>query len=62
MKKDLWIVIIIVGGFMGFMLGYSLPPMIETGMIGSEKEQVGVQTEMDQDMKKHYEDLLKESE
>jgi hypothetical protein len=60
MKKDLWIVIIIVGGFMGFMLGYSLPPMIETGMIGSEKEQVGVQTEMDQDMKKHYEDLLKE--
>jgi len=60
MKKDLMIVIIIVGGFMGFLLGYSLPPMIDTGLIGSAKEQVGVQSDVDQDMKKHYEDLLKE--
>jgi len=60
MKKDLWIVIIVVGGFMGFLMGYSLPPMIETGLIGSEKEQVGIQTDINQDMQQHYEDLLKE--
>lgn len=60
MKKDLWIVIIVVGGFMGFLLGYSLPPMIDTGLIGPAKEQVGVQTDVDQDMQQHYEDLLKD--
>lgn len=62
MKKDLWVVIIIVGAFMGFLMGYSLPPMIEVGMIGPEKEQIGIQTDVDQDMEQHYQDLLNEQD
>ena len=31
MNKNLWMVIIIVVGFTGFMMGYSVPPFIEVG-------------------------------
>ena len=30
-KKNLWMVIIIVAGFLGFMMGYSVPPFLEVG-------------------------------
>lgn len=62
MKKGLGIVIIVVGVFMGFMIGYSVPPMIEVGMIGGEggHQQAGIKTEMTDDMKEYYDNLLKE--
>jgi hypothetical protein len=61
MKSGLWIVIIVVGGFMGFLLGYSLPPMIEVGMIGGgEQQEIGIQTEVSEDMQEYYNNLLKE--
>ena len=31
MNKNLWIVIIFVVGFTGFMMGYSVPPFLEVG-------------------------------
>ena len=61
MKSGLWVVIIVVGSFMGFLMGYSLPPMIEVGMIGSgEQQSVGIQTEVSDDMQEYYDNLLKE--
>ena len=61
MKSGLWIVVIVVGSFMGFLMGYSLPPMIEVGMIGGgEKQEIGIQTEVDEDMQEYYNNLLKE--
>jgi hypothetical protein len=61
MKSGLWVVIIVVGSFMGFLMGYSLPPMIEVGMIGGgEVQQVGIQTEVSEDMQEYYDNLLKE--
>jgi hypothetical protein len=61
MKSGLWVVIIVVGSFMGFLMGYSLPPMIEVGMIGSgEQQPVGIQTEVSEDMQEYYDNLLKE--
>jgi hypothetical protein len=61
MKSGLWVVIIVVGSFMGFLMGYSLPPMIEVGMIGGgEKQEIGIQTEVSDDMQEYYDNLLKE--
>ena len=61
MKNGLWMVIIVVGVFMGFLMGYSLPPMIEVGMIGGgETQQVGLQPDVSDDMQDYYKNLLKE--
>ena len=61
MKSGLWVVILVVGGFMGFLMGYSLPPMIEVGMIGAEGEQsIGLKSEVDKDMEEYYKKLSEE--
>jgi hypothetical protein len=57
MKKELWVVIAIVGGFMGLMIGYSVPPMLEVGLIGGDKETVGIKTEVSEDLLEHYNSL-----
>jgi hypothetical protein len=61
MKSGLWVVVLVVALFMGFLMGYSLPPMIEVGMIGGEKDQsVGLKTEVDKDMEEYYKKLLED--
>lgn len=61
MKGGLPAVILVVAIFMGFMMGYSLPPMLETGMIGgAPDEAAGLKSGVDKDMEKYYKDLLKE--
>ena len=63
MKDGLWVVILVVAVFMGFMMGYSLPPMIEVGMLGGKPEQtIGVKSGVDKDMQEYYQQLLKEAE
>ncbi|MDH5324226.1 MAG: hypothetical protein OEZ68_17210 [Gammaproteobacteria bacterium] len=56
MKKELWVVITVVGVFMGLMIGYSVPPMLEVGLIG-EKKTVGISTEINDDLEDHYKNL-----
>ena len=61
MKKGLGVVIVVVGAFMGFLFGYSVPPMVEVGMIGGEgHQQAGIKSDMTDEMKEHYESLLSE--
>lgn len=63
MKNGLWVVILVVTVFMGFLMGYSLPPMIEVGMIGGEKnEAIGLKSDVDEDLEKYYQQLSKETE
>jgi len=63
MTKGLWVVIGVVGIFMGFLIGYSVPPMVEVGMIGGEgHQQAGIKAEVTDDLKEHYESLLKDDE
>lgn len=62
MKKELWAVVLVVAGFMGFMMGYSLPPMLEVGMIGGEGTEIGIKSEVSEDMEKYYSDLLKDED
>ena len=58
MKSGLWVVILVVSLFMGFMMGYSVPPMIEVGMIGAEEGQsVGLKTEVNEEMEEYYKQL-----
>jgi hypothetical protein len=63
MKNSLWVVILIVLSFMGFMMGYSLPPMYEVGLIGgSGKQDVGLKSEVSDEMEEYYKQLLKDNE
>jgi hypothetical protein len=32
MKSDLWIVFAVTAGFLGFLMGYGVPPMQEVGI------------------------------
>lgn len=58
MKNGLWVVILVVASFMGFMMGYSVPPMVETGMIGGEEGQkMGVKSDVDAEMEQYYKQL-----
>ena len=41
MKHNLWIIIVIVAGFLGFMMGYSMPPFLETGVGGGKGKAAG---------------------
>jgi hypothetical protein len=63
MKNSLWVVILVVLSFMGFMMGYSLPPMFEVGLIGgSGKQDVGLKSEISDEMDEYYKQLLKDNE
>ncbi|GMQ87499.1 MAG: hypothetical protein BMS9Abin08_0703 [Gammaproteobacteria bacterium] len=61
MKRDLWVVIVVTVAFIGFLIGYSLPPLVETGMLtGKGGEQAEMTRELGEDMEQYYRDLLKE--
>jgi len=63
MKNSLWVVILVVLSFMGFMMGYSLPPMFEVGLIGgSGKQDIGLKSGVSDEMDKYYKELLKDNE
>lgn len=63
MKNELWIVILVITVFMGFIMGYSLPPMIEVGMIGGKPEQaIGVKSGVNKEMEQYYKELEKEAD
>jgi hypothetical protein len=58
MNKPFGIIILIVTLFVGFLLGYSIPPFIHAGVF-SDREEKGVEVVIDEDMEKFYEDLYK---
>ena len=63
MKNGLWIVILVVAIFMGFMVGYSLPPMIEVGMIGGKPDQaIGLKSDVNEEMEEYYKERQQEAE
>lgn len=63
MSSTLWTMILVTGIFIGFMMGYSVPPMVEVGMIGGgEDAEVGLKTDMDQDLEEYYRSLSTDSE
>lgn len=61
MNKTFAIVILIVSLFVGFLLGYSIPPFIHAGVF-SDREEKGVAIEIDEELEKYYENLYPEDE
>jgi len=57
MKNDLWIVIAVTAAFIGFLSGYSLPPLVETGMLTGKGAETEVTRELGKDMEQYYRDL-----
>ena len=62
MKNMFGIIILIVALFIGFLLGYSIPPFIHAGVFSSDRAEKGVEVVIDEDLEKFYEDLYKENE
>ena len=61
MKNDLWVVIVVTVTFISFSMGYSLPPLMVTGMLtGDTDKQAEMTRELGQDMEQYYRDLLKD--
>jgi len=59
MKSDLWVVVVVTVAFVGFLIGYSLPPLVETGMLTGEVDEKAEMTrELGEDMEQYYRDLL----
>lgn len=61
MKYAFGIVILIVTLFIGFLLGYSIPPFIHAGVF-SDREEKGVEILIDENLEKFYEDLYNDDE
>ena len=62
MSNSLWTIILVTGIFTGFLMGYSVPPMVEAGMIGGGKADVGLAGEVDEDLEEYYRSLSVEGE
>ena len=60
MKQPLWIIISLVVGFLGFMMGYSVPPFMEVGFSGKEHSAGQQQESVEADLLKQYENLYNE--
>ncbi|GBD98348.1 hypothetical protein BMS3Abin07_00360 [bacterium BMS3Abin07] len=61
MKTSLWIIIMIVIAFLGFMMGYALPPFMEVGFgQGGDVTQGGTVSE--EELEKQYQQMYQEGD
>jgi NhaP-type Na+/H+ or K+/H+ antiporter len=58
MDKTLIVIIVIVTLFTGFLIGFSMPPFIQAGVL-SERKEKGVESKIDKKMEQYYKDLYK---
>lgn len=56
MNRTLYAVFVVVALFVGFQLGFSVPPFLQAGVFSDRKEK-GVESRIDATMKRHYQDL-----
>ncbi|GBD95373.1 MAG TPA: hypothetical protein ENG83_10680 [Nitrospirae bacterium] len=61
MNKIFGIIIIVVILFVGFLLGYSIPPFIHAGVF-SDREEKGVEVVIDEETEKYYDNLFKDND
>ena len=62
MKHTFGIIILIVTLFVGFLLGYSIPPFFHAGVFNSERAEKGVEVKIDENLEKFYENLYKDNQ
>jgi hypothetical protein len=61
MNKHFTLVVVTVILFVGFMLGYSIPPFIHAGVF-SDREEKGVAVEIDKETEDYYKNLYQEED
>jgi hypothetical protein len=62
MTKTLWIIIVVVSGFLGFMMGYSFPPFLQTDLSGGKLKASPASQKIDKKIQDYYKDLYKADE
>jgi hypothetical protein len=60
-KMTFSIVVLIVSVFLGYLLGYSIPPFIHAGVF-SDRAVKGVAIEVDKEMEEYYKNLTEDEE
>jgi hypothetical protein len=60
-KKAFGIVVLVVAIALGFLLGYSIPPFIHSGVFTGRAEK-GVEVKIDKELEKYYESLTQDDE
>jgi hypothetical protein len=60
-ENTLWLVTLVVIGFLGFMVGYSVPPFMEVGF-GRNIEQLKDGEPLPVDLMKQYEHLYQDED
>ena len=50
----------VTAAFLGFLIGYSTPPLIESGMIGGKGKQAKKPPALQKDTSQYYRDLYKD--
>lgn len=61
MERTLFAVCLMVTIFVGFQIGYALPPFLQAGVF-SERKEKGVESKIDDAMKRHFEQLYRSDE
>ncbi len=61
MDRTFFAIFLAVAVFVGFELGYALPPFLQAGVFSARKEK-GVESKIDEAMKKHFEELYRGDE
>lgn len=61
MERTLFAVCLMVTIFVGFQLGFSLAPFLQAGVF-SERKEKGVESKIDDAVKRHYEELYRTDE
>ena len=60
MRNVLWTIFAIVGGIMGFLMGYATAPMIESGVLTGQGGKHATKIEAGKELEQFYKDLYKE--
>ncbi len=62
MRNTLWTMFLITAVFTSFLLGYSVPPLLEVGMIGGKGGTTSptIEPKLNEQMEEYYRSLLEE--
>ena len=63
MKNEIGVIFLVTSVFTSFLLGYSLPPLLETGMIGGRGQVTPavVEPQVDKQLEEYYRKLLEQN-
>jgi len=61
MPRSFLVVVAVVTLFIGFMLGYSIPPFLQAGVF-SDRENKGVAVEISEDDQDYYKNLYQDDD